>query len=141
MENQYNGYRQYSAKVITGEAKKKCFLFAEDFQQAVRILQEWYGINSSTIIIVSVSTTKQGIVIETGEVIEDGEIYSAKFAAKSENSEIKLKVLVEASNASDADRIARQEIEQVFEEPVLEEIQITSFDEMIPLEFSKQHGS
>lgn len=141
MGNRHNGYRQYSAKVVTGEDKKKCVLWAEDFQRVVKIIQEWYGINSNTVIIEAVGTTKQGLIIETGEVIESGEIYSAKFTAKHKNSEIKLKVLVEASSVADVDRIAREEIKnEGFEEVVLEEIKITSFDEIIPFEFCKEHG-
>lgn len=86
--------------------------------------------------------TDQGIIIENAEVVEVGEIYSTKFTVHDNESVNALKIMVQASNVPEAEEIISNTMaSRGYDNVSMEEIKITSYDEIIPFEFSKQHGS
>lgn len=142
MDNEIIGFIQYTAKVVVNEDKKKCILHAKSITQGVEILIDWYKDNASNIRVISMAETDQGIILENAEVIEEGEIYSTKFAVHDNESVNALKIMVQASNVPEAEEIISNTMaSRGYDNVSMEEIKITSYDEIIPLEFSKQHGS
>lgn len=136
------GFRQYVAKVLVNGDKKKCILHATNIQNGVEILTGWYKDNTSNIRVISMAETDQGIILENAEVVEVGEIYSTKFTVYDDNGVDALKILVQASNVPEAEEIISNNLaSRGYSDVSMEEIKITSYDEIIPLEFSKQHGS